>query len=479
MAERYLRVADRYPASPEAREALVRAARVRGEATVDAARATVDIHKRLAQDYPEDPRAPTALLAAAMIEDARLADPRAARATLTDLIVRFPTSEAARTALARLSAAGGSDVPARAPAGPIGTSEATVNAPRTPPRLERIRSFSGAGGLQLILELDADVTATGEWDPNDVATPNGHRFRVTVPNARPATDLELPDVSRDRWIEHLTVLERSSGGMRVELDVPEALEHDAFSLGNRVVVSLSPPASTRSAGPVVIDPGHGGRDPGARSPSGGWEKDVTLAIGKRFAERLTSAGVDVVLTREQDAYVPLEERTAIANTRGGAVLVSIHANAAAGADARGIETYFLAPTRDRRSLEAAARENGVGRSPVAAGDAPPTVIRILDDLATQFHASESRRLAQVVHGRIVREVSALSPVLDLGVKQAPFVVLVGSEMPAMLAEVGFITHPEEGRRLEDPAYQDSIAGALAQGVLSFLGRDRRSPGGPS
>ncbi len=137
-----------------------------------------------------------------------------------------------------------------------------------------------------------------------------------------------------------------------------------------------------------------------------------------------------------------------------------------------------APTRDRRSLEAVARENGVGRLPDAAGDAVPAVIRILDDLATRFHASGSRRLAAVVHGRLVREVSALSPLLDPRVRKPPFDVPVGSEMPAMLAEVASITHPDEGSRLEAPAYQDTIASALAHGVLTSLDPDRRWPGGP-
>lgn len=203
---------------------------------------------------------------------------------------------------------------------------------------------------------------------------------------------------------------------------------------------------------------------------------MTLAIRERFAGRLTSAAVDLVPTRHQDDYVPLEEHTAIADTRGGAVRVSIHANAA---DARGTKTYLLAPSRDGRSLEVAAREDRVGRSPSAAGDAVPTVTRILDDLATRFHASGSRRPAQVVHGRIVRELSAPGPVLDLGVKQTAFVELVGSEMLAMLAEAGLNTHPQEGRRLEDPAYQDPSAGALAHGVVALLGRDRGPPGGPS
>ncbi|MBK7977184.1 MAG: N-acetylmuramoyl-L-alanine amidase [Deltaproteobacteria bacterium] len=364
-ADRFVEVADRFPEAPQAREALLRAARTlaprNDTVSVDAARATVEIRKRFARDYPADPRAPETLLAAAEVERARLVDPRSARATLSELIVRFPTSPTAKTALARLTALGDSSGPGSLHESAPGRALTAGQPTESAPRITRIRSWSGVGGAQLVLDLDREVTASGEWDPNDIAPGDGHLFRVTVPEARPAADLELPDVASNRWVERLTVLERASGGVRVELRVNERLEHQAFSLGNRVVITLAPTASARAMGPVIVDPGHGGRDPGARSAGGVWEKDLTLAIGRRFADRLTAAGLPVVLTRDQDDYVPLEERTAIANTRGGSVLVSIHANASAAPDAQGIETYFLAPTRDVRSLQAASRRTGGAR----------------------------------------------------------------------------------------------------------------------
>lgn len=218
---------------------------------------------------------------------------------------------------------------------------------------------------------------------------------------------------------------------------------------------------------IVIDPGHGGDDTGAKGPTGLQEKDITLSIAMKLAglleERLDSR---VLLTRTTDVFVPLEERTAFANANNADVFISIHVNAAESRDARGTETFFLSmDATDEDSRRLAAFENSAGpaaltSSALAAGG---DLRDILLDLANTRSHHESSRLAEVVHmsmlGKTGRE--------GRGVKQAPFTVLVGATMPAILVEVGFISNPSEERWLSSKKYQERAASAIADGIVSF------------
>jgi N-acetylmuramoyl-L-alanine amidase len=232
---------------------------------------------------------------------------------------------------------------------------------------------------------------------------------------------------------------------------------------------------------VVIDAGHGGEDEGARGPRGVAEKTVVFDIAQRLAARLRAQGLRVVLTRERDSYVPLEERTAIANDARADLFLSIHANAARSTEARGIESYFLSlQASDEGARELAQRENAAFRGRKApASEAEDPLLSVLGDMMATEHQMESDEFSRLVHASLA-ELDGTPP---RGVKQAPFVVLMGLQMPASLIEIGFITNPDDARWLRSPKHREGIARAIATAIRSFgrrydARRGRRTyPGG--
>ncbi len=213
---------------------------------------------------------------------------------------------------------------------------------------------------------------------------------------------------------------------------------------------------------VVVDAGHGGHDPGAIGPRRVREKVVTLSIARRLARKLRSAGFQVVLTRDDDRYLALEERTAIANTARADLFVSIHANAHPARNRNGVETYFLNVADDRYAARLAARENGLD----IGGEGE--VGRILTDLDAKASAGSSRRLASLVQREVCSGVRAhVGEVRDLGVKSALFYVLLGARMPAVLVETAFLSNRTEERRLASGRYQDEVAAGIARAVAEY------------
>ncbi len=224
-------------------------------------------------------------------------------------------------------------------------------------------------------------------------------------------------------------------------------------------VALAPPSD---APVVVIDPGHGGADFGARGDAGVLEKHVVLAVSRRIGRRLTARGFTVVFTREGDEFVSLPERTEIANRARGDLFLSIHANSAASAEVEGPETYFLSvEASDAEAMRVAMIENEVFRQEGTSPDDSLIVGEILGDLIRTEHLRVSSDLAAAIQ----RSLSALG--VNRGVKQAPFVVLVGVNMPAALIELGFLTHPKEEQRLGRRGYQSAMADAIAVAVATY------------
>lgn len=214
---------------------------------------------------------------------------------------------------------------------------------------------------------------------------------------------------------------------------------------------------------VVIDAGHGGHDTGAIGPSGVQEKDVALAIALKLKARLERAGLEVLLTRDDDTYLKLEERTRFANQKRGDLFISVHCNAAPRRSLRGVETYTLNTSSDRYAIRLAARENASSEKGVS------DLQFILADLATKANTEESDRLAAGVQRSLVRNLKTRNPGLkDLGHKEALFFVLLGAKMPAILVETAFLSNPEEEKLLSSRDYQDSVAAAIADGVQGFL-----------
>jgi N-acetylmuramoyl-L-alanine amidase len=216
---------------------------------------------------------------------------------------------------------------------------------------------------------------------------------------------------------------------------------------------------------IVIDPGHGGKDPGTINRSLGLEeKNITLDIAKRLNAILNEhAELEIILTRPRDDYVALEERAAIANSNQGDIFVSIHTNSAPRLTARGIESYYLNITADPRAMEVAAQENAMGSKSMA------EMRTILDQILQNSKIVESKILAQYIQENMVGNLKIkFTEIEDLGVKKAPFYVLLGAQMPSALVEVSFLSCRDEASRLAMPAYRQAIAAGLYLGIINFI-----------
>jgi len=213
---------------------------------------------------------------------------------------------------------------------------------------------------------------------------------------------------------------------------------------------------------VVIDPGHGGHDPGAKS-KGLTEADLVLDVALRLEKLLSKQdGFEVVLTRRVDTFVPLEERTAIANREGADLFLSIHANASTNGAARGVETYFLNLTTNPDAEMVAARENAASSRSM---NQLPDIVKAIA-LNNKIH--ESRDFASMIQNSLASQLQKTdSSVRNLGVKQAPFMVLLGATMPSVLAEISFITNRQEAAMLKTEKYRQRIAEALYAGILRY------------
>jgi N-acetylmuramoyl-L-alanine amidase len=212
---------------------------------------------------------------------------------------------------------------------------------------------------------------------------------------------------------------------------------------------------------VAVDAGHGGDDRGAKGRAGLLEKDVALRLAAALAERLRADGFEPYLTRSGDAFVALWDRAKLANEAGADLFVSLHLNAARARGAKGSEVYFLSLGAGDVDAETLAAENGPAE---AAPEKPDGVVAsILDDLAQQAYLQDSEKLAV----EIQLQLNRLGGIKERGVKQAPFVVLKGAAMPAVLVETAFISNPKEEAKLKDPAFIRKVADAIARGIRSY------------
>jgi len=212
---------------------------------------------------------------------------------------------------------------------------------------------------------------------------------------------------------------------------------------------------------VVIDPGHGGKDPGAMA-FGLKEKDIVLAVAKKVANKLrTQYGYEVILTRSDDTFLPLEERIAIANTKKADLFVSIHVNAHPTQSVHGIETFYLNLATNAEAMRVAARENATSTHNIS------DLQDILSDLMQNSKIKESSRLAEFVNTSMISGLESSYQTKNLGVKQAPFYVLIGAEMPAVLTEISFITNPGESNLLKKDEYIEKLGFNIADGVADY------------
>lgn len=375
--------------------------------------------------------------------------------------------------------------------------------------LGEVRHWSTPSYTRVVLSLDRPVPYSTNLLPADKDAEKPRRLYVDLRGARLSGKIKDTLPIDDGLLTAARAGQFSGDTVRVVLDMKSLLSYKIFTLDNpfRVVVDCfgkdqpvtvktarrdkaepktpatrytsrahKVPRGRAEAEPqglglaaqlglgvrrVVIDPGHGGKDPGTVW-RGIKEKDLTLDVAKRVAEKLRrQGGLEVLLTRSQDVTLPLEDRTAFANTKEADLFVSIHVNAAPSPKLCGLETYFLNLAADEESMRVAARENATSQRSIS------DLQVILKDLMLNSKINESNRLAHVIHRELLGGVRKHHDVEDLKVKQAPFYVLIGARMPAVLSEIGFLTNPQEHQRLTNPAYRELLAEGIARGVNAY------------
>lgn len=248
-------------------------------------------------------------------------------------------------------------------------------------------------------------------------------------------------------------------GKTLKAEISAGREAAPTSAGDRSLIR----ALGLKIGRIVIDAGHGGHDTGTIGPNGLLEKDLVLDVALRLGRLLeTRLGADVIFTRDDDTFIPLETRTAVANQHEADLFVSIHANSSRDSSARGVETYYLNFTSDPGALEVAARENAVSEKSVH------ELQDLVKKITLKEKIEESRELASDVQQSLYSGLAVRNPSLrNRGVKKAPFVVLIGANMPSILAEISFVSNPADEKKLETPEYRQKIADSLYKGVAKY------------
>jgi N-acetylmuramoyl-L-alanine amidase len=458
------------PHGPRAAEAALAGARARVELW-EVTRSRRDVRSAIAslrkvdEDYP-GPAGVQALVSALRLaasanqpkERARLARRIAERYPQDGKAIAPPTPKAA---------------PAVTPAAPA----VTPAAPALPPAAPALTP------AQALAEAGEDES---EGEEPDVESEAAKAVEQIVGDAKARASARAGEVSDEEESEELpepeapanppmrsTPIVRAVKSAVAALTEPEdaparatkAREIRSAALGSGTSLAAQLGLKTRR---VVVDAGHGGKDTGAIGPRGVREKDLTLAIARRVGARLKSLGFEVVMTRKGDAFVSLDERTRIANEAHADLFVSIHCNAARRRKLEGVETWTLNVSSNRYAARLAAFEN-------AEADRTVSDLRlILADLATKANASDARDLAHSVQSSLVRTLrSRVGSVRDHGVKQALFYVLLGTRMPSILVETGFISNPAEEVRLKSARFQEGTAEAIARGVKEYVESRRR------
>ncbi|SHJ58621.1 N-acetylmuramoyl-L-alanine amidase [Malonomonas rubra DSM 5091] len=458
------------------------------------AREAVNQYLAMAERYPSHTLADDALYSAGQIAENRLYDKAAAYRYYRWLTDQMPQGDMVNKARQRLSALPKPEVEKVPP-----VKQTAYLKTADSPRLEKIRYWSGPEYTRVVFDLSAPVSA----EPNMLKGDNPRiYFDLLYTDMAPQLQQNLPilnglvkRVRTSRYDEQRTRvvldLNRQAEYKFAHLEDPYRFVVDVLGAPSRAGVQqpepggasptddsiagildtvpdqpvLHVPQQRKDQGIklIVVDAGHGGRDPGAVGPNKVLEKNVTLGMAKELARQLRQRlGVKVLLTRSDDRFIELRDRTAYANKVGADLFISLHANAAKSRKAYGLETYFLNLSKNDQAAEVAARENGTSLQDVSNLEA------ILFDLMANAKINESSRLAAEVQQAMVAGLRPhYSRIKDLGVRQGPFHVLLGATMPSVLVEAAFISNTREEKRLTSKAYQKRVADAIVKGVKNY------------
>ncbi len=337
-----------------------------------------------------------------------------------------------------------------------------------------IRSWSSENYTRVVV----DLTNTVEFSKNRLSNPD--RLYFDVKDAHISKEINTSIPVGDGILKTVRASQFNKTTVRVVLDLDEISDYQTFIFDDPARLVIDVYGKTRTAAKpdmnivkrmIVLDPGHGGHDPGAVGPKNLYEKDVVLDIALKLKKVLMEDPFnEVFLTRERDIFIPLEERTAMANRKNADLFVSIHANASPRREAKGIETYLLNWNDDEEAIRVAARENAISLKKMRAMNRQVDIVDVIkSDLIRENKRDESIKLANYIQRSLISNLdSDTKHVLNLGVKQALFYVLFGAKMPSVLVEVSFISNPEEERLLSNDAYRNEIAKGIAKGLNTYL-----------
>ena len=373
-----------------------------------------------------------------------------------------------------------------------------------------IRYWTNPSYTRIVINVDKKAQYKSHLLKRDPSLKKPQRLYIDFYDCRLQSGNKQHISINDNLLRSIRSAQYTKNTVRVVIDIKSFKDYKIFSLNNpfRVVIDIrgkaskitktsnkiikgnsttvnkitkqhqvkTPPISKASAGAlakqlslgvkrIVIDAGHGGKDVGATGYlKGVYEKDIALDIAKRLALKLRKKlKCEVLLTRNTDKFLTLEERTAFANTRNADLFISIHTNAARSRNARGIETYFLNLASDKTSISVAARENATSTKNIS------DLQSILNDLMRNAKINESSRLAGYVQDLMCKGVQKkYGKVKNKGVKQAPFYVLLGAQMPAILIETSFISNPEECKRLTSSRYKNVLCDSIVDGIEEYI-----------
>ena len=355
---------------------------------------------------------------------------------------------------------------------PFSSSAATPQA-----EIKNINYWSSPNQTRVVIDLSRTV----EYTRHRLSNPD--RLFFDLKGARISKEIDRKLSVGDGILKSVRAGQFDPDTVSVVLDIEKMRDFDAFTLDNpdgaKLVIDVNAKRTEKAHDAfkkwiIVIDPGHGGHDPGAIGPGGLMEKDVVLDIALKVRDILSKTGLfEVVMTRDRDVFIPLPERTAIARDKDADLFVSIHANASSNSQARGIETYLLNWTTDEEAIRVAARENRISvrrmKEKMAQFRRNDYLSKELGDLRRCYKRDESLKLAHYVQDSIVSGADNMNKRMkDLGVKQALFYVLVGAEMPSILAEVSFISNPGEEKLLSGKGYRGELARSIAEGIKAYI-----------
>ncbi len=469
----------------------------------------ISTYRRVLKEYPAVRYHVDVLYTIGQIQRSDLGDLEAARRTFQELIKKYPKSGRARAAKQVVADIAEEEKMLAETFAP--KAEVTSKLPQ----VVNVRHWNARNYTRIVIDVDEQV----KYQDARIANPD--RIFFDLYNARLASTLLGKSFEiEDGLLRRIRIAPNQVGVVRVVLEVKQAENYSVFSLPNpfRLVVDIygkgetprgavarkswpkaaeqpssaaGPGKGTETAklpepvraaepnadgnrsltrtlglkiGRIVIDPGHGGHDTGTVGPSGLMEKDLVLDIGRRLGKLLEKkSAVEVVLTRDDDTFVPLENRTAVANQSQADLFLSLHANSSHDLDARGVETYYLNFTDSKDALEVAARENAVSQKSIH------ELQDLVKKIAVNEKREESKELAKHLQTMMFSSLAKSNRHLrNRGVKNAPFVVLIGANMPSALSEISFLSNPSDEKLLKEPSYRQKVAAALYAGLAKYL-----------